>query len=231
MIRDFFDRNADTRACDRTWLDVTFVALPATATAVLSLSDQLTRWMSSTPAMMPIVHVVLPVLALSGVVAIITMKTTRDALAGFAEQSSKKCPIEYRYCSAARQTAKVAFLPMLAIVITSLWAAMPNRFLGSTTAPGFVCTAKGSALSGSFVQLVDRTGTPVSEMVQADDRGFFFAELSPWKTRPANIRITTANCSQPEYSMSAALHGQSCPGEAVESPQTAESPIWITQCP
>jgi len=229
MIRDFLDKRAKRRRCDRTWLDVTFVALPATIAAVLAVSDQLTRWLSYFPLMTLVIHAALPILALIATTVIIVAKTARAASAGF-QHGGNDIEMEYRFCTAARQTAKLAFFPMLAIASTSLWTAMPNRLRGSTLVTGYVCNEKGTALNGAFVQLLDRYDCPVTATCASDDRGFFVVEIAKWKTRPAALRINALNCTEGVYQLSSASAGRSCPGEPVEGAQMGESLVWVTKC-
>src|SRR5262249_138318 len=178
MISDFLDRRGETKPCNHGWLDTAFIAVPAAGSAILTLSDTVVRWLSNLPSLIFIVQSALPVLVLAGMSSVISSRTTRNTGAGFDTGGGTRAAPQYRFCTAARRTAKIGFLPMLFIASASLWMAVPNGLRGANTAAGYICSAKGEALNGTFVQLLDRYDASVSNVVQTDDRGFFFASLA-----------------------------------------------------
>lgn len=222
IIDDFLDRRAKSRTCDRTWLDVCFVALPPSIIAILTVSGLLTRdhlWLT------PVLDVLIPLLCALGVIFVLRARMSperRDL--GFRAREPQQV---YRYCSAARTTAKIALIPMIGITTAAAWASAPNIVRGRD-ACGYVCNADGTALSG-YIQVIDRNGEPLAS-TELDDRGFFFVRLKALRTAPVGIEVLNSHCVDPRQTWDTTRRGTSCPRERVESPQTGIVPIWIFTC-
>ena len=234
FLDDFRDRRARSRSCKNSWVDVSFIGVPALIAAVLPAIEQFTSWLGFLPGGALVFQGAVPLLAVIATAYVIGSTTLlREPSDGLividaADQGGHEIA-EYRFCSAVRQTAKFALAPLVVIAVASLWAVAPNSFRRSTVLAGYVCTANGFGLNGAFVQAMDKSGAPVSAATAADDRGFFFARLEKWKMHPALVRLT-AECKERSYSLDAAGRGKSCPSDTVENEGAPEVPVWITDC-
>jgi hypothetical protein len=222
LIADYRDRRARSKSCDRTWLDVSFVALPPTIIAIVTVSGLLTRdraWLT------PLVDTLLPLISVLGVVFVISARAAPDRRdTGFNGAEPQRV---YRYCSGARNAAKVALVPMIAVASCVAWASAPNIVRGRD-ASGYVCNADGTAMRG-FVQITDRAGVPLAN-TELDDRGFFFVRLKALGSAPASIELINSRCANSRLSWHTTQRAMSCPRERVESPQTGSALVWVFVC-
>ena len=225
LVHDLADRRALRRKCDRTWLDVVIVAVIPAITSALTVSDLMTRWLAS---LTPLIHAGLPGIALVVTAFVIAAREReRGDEAGFVSGPPKAVWI-YRFCHPARTTAKIVFVPLVALASLSGWAVTPNALRGRDFS-GYVCKANGSPMAG-FIEITSRSGTSLGRAA-LDDRGFFFIRAAAWSLAPDAIAIFNSECGRVKQSFRTGAHGESCPSERPESPQTGRAPVWLIPCP